>query len=83
MSHAFISMAVTKMSSRYRDGKNGEITEINVENKNINGLETNLECVILTFNHKWSVLNVCCGPQSGKRRALISTSGRNKHCVGH
>ena len=34
-----------------------------VENKFINGLEINLECVIITFNHRFSVFNVCCSPK--------------------
>ena len=27
----------------------------------INGLETNLECVLITFNHRFSMFKVCCG----------------------
>ena len=41
--------------SLYRDAKDGEVTGIIVENKHINGLETNLECVIIKFNHGVSV----------------------------
>ena len=48
MSHTFISTAVTTMLSLYRDTKDGEII---VENKHINALEINFECVIITFNH--------------------------------
>ena len=29
-----------------------------VKNKYINGLEINLECVIITFNHRFLVFNV-------------------------
>ena len=35
-----------------------------VNNKLVNGLEINLECVIITFNHGCSVFNVGCGPLS-------------------
>ena len=71
------------MSSPYRSGKDGENIGIIVENKLINGLEINLECVIITFNHRFSELNVCCGPwlilmPSALRPALILTSGCNK-----
>ena len=51
MSHAFISTAVTTMSSLYRDAKDGEIIKITVEKKHKSGLEINLKCVIITFNH--------------------------------
>ena len=49
----------------------------------VNGLEINLECVIITFNHRFLVFNAGCGPlsilmPSTSRRALISTSGRNQ-----
>ena len=44
------------MSSLYRDTKDGEIIGIIVENKRINGLELNLECVMITFNHGFLVL---------------------------
>ena len=79
MSHVFISMAVTT-SSLYRYMKDGEII---VENMHINGLEINQECVIITFNHRFSVFNICCGPwsilmPSTSGQALISTSGHNK-----
>ena len=50
------------MSSQYRSEKDGENIGIIVENKLINGLEINLEGVIITFNHGVSVFNVCCGP---------------------
>ena len=54
-----------------------------VKNKLANGLEINLECVIITFNHGFSVFNVDCGPRSilmpcASRRALILTSGHNQ-----
>ena len=62
------------MSSLYRDAKDGQIIEIICKNKHINEPEINLECVIITFNHRFLVFNVCCGP----RLILISTSGRNK-----
>ena len=76
MSHAFISTVVTTMSSLYRIAKDGEII---VENKHINGLAINLESVIITFNHRFSVCNVCCGPPSIlmpsiSRLASLSTS---------
>ena len=51
VSHAFISTADTTMSSLYSGVQYGEIIGITVENKHINGLEINLECVIITFNH--------------------------------
>ena len=41
------------MPSLYRSEKDGENIGIIVENKYINGLEINLECVIITFNHVW------------------------------
>ena len=47
MSHTFISTAVTTTVSLCRDTKNGETIGIIVENKRRNGLEINLECVIL------------------------------------
>ena len=46
------------MSSLYRDEKDGENIGIIVENTNINGREINLEWVIITFNHRFSVFNV-------------------------
>ena len=52
------------MSSQYRSEKDGENIGIIVDNKLINGLEINLLCVIITFNHKFLVFNVCCGPRS-------------------
>ena len=55
MLHVFIST----MSSLYRNAKDGETI---VENKHINGLKNKLECVIITFNHRVLVVNVCCGP---------------------
>ena len=49
-SHAFISTAVTTMSSLYRNAKDGEIIGVFVENKQMNGREKKLiECVIITF----------------------------------
>ena len=50
------------VSTQYRSEKDGENIAIIVENKLINGLEINLEYVIITFKHGFSVLNVCCGP---------------------
>ena len=64
MLHTLISAAVTTMSFLYRDTKDGETTGIIVVNKHLNGLEINLECVIIIFNHRFSVFNVCCGPRS-------------------
>ena len=61
------------MSSQYRSEK-----ERLVENNHINGLEINLECVIITFNHGFSVFNVCCGPRAILMPLRESTSGRNK-----
>ena len=83
MSHAFISTAGTIMSSLYRDAKDGETIGITVENKHINELEIKFKCVIITFNHGFSVFNVCCSLRlilipSASPWALISTSGRNK-----
>ena len=52
------------MSSLYWSEKDGENIGIIVENKLINRLEINLECVIITFNHGFSVFNVWCGPRS-------------------
>ena len=83
MSDALISMVDTTMLSLYWGTKDGEIIGIIVENKHINGLEVNLECVIIAFNHWCSMLNVCCGSHlilmpSASREVLISTSGRNK-----
>ena len=50
------------MLSLYRDEKDGGNIGIIVENKHINGREINLECVIIiTFNHRFSVFNICCG----------------------
>ena len=66
MSHAFISTVETTvkttMSSPYRDAKHEEIIGLIVENKHLDGLEINLECVIITFNHGVLVFNVCCDP---------------------
>ena len=44
------------MSSQYRSEKDGENIGIIVKNKLMNGLEINLECLILIFNHGFSVL---------------------------
>ena len=83
MSHLFISKVDTTLLSLYRGAKNGEMIGIIVENKLINGLEINLEHVIIIFNHGFSVFNFCCGPRwilmpSASCRALILTSGHNK-----
>ena len=61
----------------------GENIIIVVENKHINGLEINFECVIIIFNRRFSAFDVCCSPQSvlihsNLHWALISTSGCNK-----
>ena len=71
------------MSSLYKSEKDGENIGIIVEYKLINEVEINLECVIITFNHGFSVFNVYCGPPSilmpsASRWASISTSGRIK-----
>ena len=47
--HAFISKVDLPVSSLYRSENDGENIRIIVENKLINGLEINLECVIITF----------------------------------
>ena len=46
------------------------------------------EALIITFNHKLSVFNVCCDPQwilmpSASCQILISTSGSNKRLIPH
>ena len=49
------------MSSQYRSErseKDGENIGIIVKNKRMNGLEIKLECVIITFNHGFSVFNI-------------------------
>ena len=46
------------VSSLYRSEKDGGNIGIIVENKLINGLEMNLEDVIITFNHRFSVFKV-------------------------
>ena len=84
MSHAFISTVDTTMSSLYRDEKDGENIARFVKNQHIKGLGIDLEYVIITFNHGFSVFNVCCGPQLGlvpsaSHQSLIMTSGCNKH----
>ena len=61
LSHAFISTVDTTMSSLRRAAKD---YWNNCWRQDINGLETDLECVIITFNHGFSVLNVCCGLRS-------------------
>ena len=66
------------MSSQYWSEKGGE--SIGMISKLINGIEVNLECVIITFNRVFSVFNVCCGPLSIFMFSVsgINTSGRNK-----
>ena len=59
-----MSRAVTTMSSLYRGVKDGEIIGIIGENKHLNGLEINSVCVIIIFNHRFSVFNVCYGLRS-------------------
>ena len=59
MSHTFFSTVDIIMSSLYRGAKDGEIIGIIGENKHLNGLEINLVCVIIIFNHRFSVFNVC------------------------
>ena len=46
------------MSSLYRNEKDGENIGIIVENTNINRREINFKCIIITFNHGFSVFNV-------------------------
>ena len=58
MSHTLISVVDTTMLSLYRDENDGKNIGIIVENKHINGLEINLECVIITFIHRFSVINI-------------------------
>ena len=67
------------MSSPYSK-KDLEKYRLIVQNKHINGPEINLECVIITFNYRFLVFNVCCDPRSilmpsALCRVLISTSG--------
>ena len=57
VSHAFIPT----MLFLYRGEKDVGII---FENKHINGLKINCECVIITFNHRFSVLNIYCSPCS-------------------
>ena len=65
----FISTVDTTMSSLYRGAKGGEIIGQYMLKISINGLEINLEFVMITFNHVFSVFNVCCGP-----RLILMTS---------
>ena len=72
--HAFIAIQEGKRLRKYWNI---------VKNRLVNGLEINLECVIITFNHGFSVFNVGSGPRSilmpsSSRQASISTSGRNQ-----
>ena len=60
MCHMFISTFDATVPSLYKGAKDGEIIGIIVENKHINGLEIDLECVIVTFNQGFSMFNVCC-----------------------
>ena len=53
--HALVSTADLPVSSLYRSQKDGEIIGIVIENKHINRLEINSECVIITYNHWFSV----------------------------
>ena len=50
------------MPSQYTSEKDEENIGIIVENNLINGLEINLECVIMILNHRFLVFNICCGP---------------------
>ena len=76
----YFNVGIT-MPSPYRGAKDGEIIGIIVENKHIRKwTRNNLECLMIKFNHEFSVFNICCGPRSiliASRRALLSTSGRN------
>ena len=81
--HIFISISDLPVLWLHRNEKNGENIGIINENKHMNGLEINLACVMITFNHRFSVFNVCCCPRSilmpsASLWALISTSGHNK-----
>ena len=49
-------MADLFVLSLYRSEKDGENIRIGVENKHINGLEINLQCIIITFNHGFQCL---------------------------
>ena len=82
--HLFISIADLPVSSLHWSEKDGDNIRMIVVNKHINGLEINLEYVMIIFNHRFSVFNVSCGPWSifmvsALRQALKSTSGHNKH----
>ena len=75
-----ISKVGLPVLSLYRSEKDGENIEIIVENTLIKGLKINLECVIITFNLRFSEFNVCCGQRTILMHwALIPTLGRNKH----
>ena len=52
------------MSSSYKSDNDGDNTGTIVENKHINGLEINLNCVIILFNNGFSVFKVYCSPRS-------------------
>ena len=58
MSQAFILTAGLPMLLPYGSKEGGENIGIIVENKHINELKCNLECVII-FRHRFSVLNIC------------------------
>ena len=67
--------------SQYRSEKDGENIGIIDENKLINGLEINLECVIIIFSHRILVFKRFLHPSiniGASCPALISTSGCNK-----
>ena len=56
--HVFISIAVLPVFM-VRKGKDGENVGIIVKNKHVNGLEINLDCVLTTFTHRFSMFNIC------------------------
>ena len=60
--YMFISVADLPVFSLYRREKDAENIGIIVINKHVNGLEVNLECVIITFSRWFSVFNVSCIP---------------------
>ena len=79
----FISMVDTTISSLYSDEKDGENIGTVVENKHINGLEINSECVIITFRHRCLVFNVFCGPRSVFASGInvdLGAATNFKHC---
>ena len=58
----------------------------NFYNKHINEIENNFECILTTFNHRFSVFNVCCGclillhPDLPRALYIDLRTTINKHC---